>query len=110
MKFSNAVIVMTDAATGKPYARVLSDFETNLVLAQLQALDDGALKAQEIAPFILRGANVSEERAREIVENQRAQGIVDSLIGKRVQVDLIRCQHGVYHGSKCLLCGQQVKR
>lgn len=106
MKFTNAAIVMTDAVTGKPYARPLTDFETNLVLAQLQALDDGQLKAREIEPFILRSVGVSEERAREIAENQQEQ----SLIGKRVQVDLIRCQHGVYHGSKCLLCGQQVKR
>lgn len=40
--------------TGKAYARVLTDFETTLVLAQLQALDDDKLNAWEVEPFILR--------------------------------------------------------
>lgn len=86
MKFENAAIVMTDTDTGKPYARPLSAWELNLVLSQLQALDGGALKAQEIAPFVLHSVGVSPQQAQRIAEKQAglhyvarqgAQGLVD---------------------------------
>lgn len=70
MKFENAAIVMTDTDTGKPYARPLSAWELNLVLSQLQALDGGALKAQEIAPFVLHSVGVSPQQAQRIAEKQ----------------------------------------
>lgn len=50
----DVAVVFSDANTGKAYARVLTDFETTLVLAQLQALDDDKLNAREVEPFILR--------------------------------------------------------
>jgi len=70
MKFENAAIVMTDTDTGKPYARPLSAWELNLVLSQLQALDGGALKAREIAPFVLHSVGVSPQQAQRIAEKQ----------------------------------------
>jgi len=70
MKFENAAIVMTDSDTGKPYARPLSAWELNLVLSQLQALDGGALKAREIAPFVLHSVGVSPQQAQRIAEKQ----------------------------------------
>lgn len=73
MKFINPVLLVSDEATGKAYARQLSPWEQNLVLQQLQALDGGALKMTEIAPVIVRGVNVSEERARQIVEASQQQ-------------------------------------
>lgn len=103
MKFINPVLLVSDEATGKAYARQLSPWEQNLVLQQLQALDGGALKMTEIAPVIIRGVNVSEERARHIVEKQqslhlsartgvqafedmaKAPGIAEQLIGKRTE-------------------------
>lgn len=54
IKPESVAVVFSDANTGKAYARVLTDFETTLVLAQLQALDDDKLNAQEVEPFILR--------------------------------------------------------
>lgn len=50
----DVAVVFSDGNTGKAYARVLTDFETTLVLAQLQALDDDKLNAREVEPFILR--------------------------------------------------------
>lgn len=103
MKFINGAIVMTDEATGKPYARAFTASELNLVLAIVQGFDEGALRAQEIAPFILRGVNVSEERARQIVYHQRDVGkesinarinaklprsITEALIGKEVRLQI----------------------
>lgn len=70
MKFENAAIVMTDSDTGKPYARPLSAWELNLVLSQLQALDGGALKAREIAPFVMRTVGISQEAAERIANKQ----------------------------------------
>lgn len=70
MKFENSAIVMTDAETGKPYARQLTPWELNMVLAQLQALDGGALNARQVAPFILRDHNISEDEARRIIEDR----------------------------------------
>lgn len=70
MKFENAAIVMTDTDTGKPYARPLSAWELNLVLSQLQALDGGALKAREIAPFVMRTVGISQEAAERIANKQ----------------------------------------
>lgn len=70
MKFENCAVVMTDSDTGKPYVRLLTDFEANLVLGQLQALDEGKLKCREIVPFILRTVNVSEEKAKRIISNR----------------------------------------
>lgn len=72
MKFENSAIVMTDAETGKPYARQLTQWELNMVLAQLQALDGGALKARQVAPFILRDHNLSEEEALSIIEKRES--------------------------------------
>ena len=55
IKPENAAVVFTDANTGKAYARVLNEWETQLVLGQLQAIDDaGGLNAREVEPFILR--------------------------------------------------------
>lgn len=54
IKPESVAVVFSDANTGKAYARVLTDFETTLVLAQLQALDDYKLNAREVEPFILR--------------------------------------------------------
>lgn len=54
IKPESVAVVFSDANTGKAYARVLTDFETTLVLAQLQALDDDKLNAWEVEPFILR--------------------------------------------------------
>jgi len=54
IKPESVAVVFSDANTGKAYARVLTDFETRLVLAQLQALDDDKLNAREVEPFILR--------------------------------------------------------
>lgn len=54
IKPESVAVVFSDANTGKAYARVLTDFETTLVLAQLQALDDDKLNAREVEPFILR--------------------------------------------------------
>lgn len=50
IKSESVAVVFTD----KAYARVLTDFETTLVLAQLQALDDNKLNAREVEPFVLR--------------------------------------------------------
>lgn len=85
MKFENGAVVMTDTDTGKPYARVLSAWELNLVLSQLQALDGETLKAREVVPFILRTPNVSEAKARRIAEKQAglhhaARGGVQALV------------------------------
>lgn len=54
IKPESVAVVFSDANTGKAYARVLTDFETTLILAQLQALDDDKLNAREVEPFILR--------------------------------------------------------
>lgn len=54
IKPESVAVVFSDANTGKAYARVLTDFEATLVLAQLQALDDDKLNAWEVEPFILR--------------------------------------------------------
>lgn len=51
IKPESVAVVFSDANTGKAYARVLTDFETTLVLAQLQALD---AKVREVEPFIPR--------------------------------------------------------
>jgi hypothetical protein len=61
---------MTDTDTGKPYARVLSAWELNLVLSQLQALDGETLNAREIAPFVIRTPGVSQANAERIAEKQ----------------------------------------
>lgn len=112
MKFENAAIVMTDTDTGKPYARPLSAWELNLVLSQLQALDGGALKAREIAPFVMRTVGISQEAAERIANkqsglhyvarqgakafedmaqvNREQPAITDRLIGKRVSVQIKR--------------------
>lgn len=123
MKFENAAIVMTDTDTGKPYARPLSQWELNLVLSQLQALDGGALKAREIAPFVMRTVGISQEAAERIankqaglhyIARQGAQGLVDManaatspppitdpLIGKRVTVALgMPCRQAGGKGSR----------
>lgn len=68
MNIENATVVFSDADTGKAYARQMTVWEANLVMGQLQALDDGPLKAIEVAPFILRSPGVSEERAQQIVK------------------------------------------
>jgi len=70
MRFENSAIVMTDAETGIPYARQLTPWELNMVLAQLQALDGGALNARQVAPFILRDHKISEDEARSIIEKR----------------------------------------
>lgn len=70
MKFENGAVVMTDTDTGKPYARVLTAWELNLVLSQLQALDGETLNAREIAPFVLRTTGVSQADAERIAEKQ----------------------------------------
>lgn len=54
IKPESVAVVFSDANTGKAYARVLTNFETTLILAQLQALDDDKLNAREVEPFILR--------------------------------------------------------
>lgn len=51
----NVAIVLADKDTGKAYYRPLTQWETNLVLMQLQALDDDKLKLIECEPFILKG-------------------------------------------------------
>lgn len=112
MKFENAAIVMTDTDTGKPYARPLSQWELNLVLSQLQALDGGALKAREIAPFVMRTPGISQADAERIANKQaglhyvagegvqafedmaKAPSIADQLIGKRVSLKVGRVTHG----------------
>lgn len=78
MKFKNGVVILEDEANGKAYARQLNGWEQNLVLAQLQALDGGALKVVEIAPIIVRGANVSEARARQIMA-ERPQTVAEGM-------------------------------
>lgn len=93
MKLENGAIVMTDSETGKPYARFLSQFELNLVLAQLQALDGGTLNAREIAPFVMRTTGISQAAAERIAQKQAglhtvAREGVEALIGKRVTVAL----------------------
>jgi len=67
---ANVVLLFQDSDTGKAYCRTLSQWEVNLVLAQLQALDGDALKAIEIEPVIIRGAGVSEEKAKRILEKK----------------------------------------
>ena len=54
IKLESVAVVFSDANTGKAYARLLTDFETSLVLAQLRALDDDKLNAWEVEPFVLR--------------------------------------------------------
>lgn len=71
IKPENVVLVFTDGNTGKPYARQLSAWESRLVMAQMAALDGDELKAVEIAPFIMRSADLSEEEAQRIAEEQR---------------------------------------
>lgn len=71
MNIDNAVLIFTDGKTGHAYARQLNQWETNLVLAQLQALDDGAVKATRIEPVLIRSAGMTEERAQEVAEVQR---------------------------------------
>lgn len=88
MKFINGAVVMTDLDTGKPFTRVLSPWELNLVLGQLQALDGGTLNAREIAPFIMRSPGVTEDEARELIETEQAQSVLDRLVGKRVTVQI----------------------
>lgn len=116
MKFENAAIVMTDTDTGKPYARPLSAWELNLVLSQLQALDGGALKAREIAPFVMRTPGIRQADAEHIAQKQAGlhhvarngvqafvdmakadtapPPITDQLIGKRVSLKVGRVTHG----------------
>ena len=138
MKFSQAVIIVTDEDTGKPYARQLSAWEINLELSQLQALDGGALKAVEVAPFILRGASVSEERAQRILQKQNSLHLgaregVEALIGRRVTVALNlpgrqaggkgsrvqqlpkpqpakACEHETIIAGRCITCDKVVRR
>lgn len=88
MKFINGAVVMTDIETGKPYSRFLSPMELNLVLGQLQALDGGTLNAREVAPFIIRTPGVTEDEARELIETEQAQTVLDRLVGKRVTVQI----------------------
>lgn len=99
MKPENGAIVMTDSETGKPYARFLSQFELNLVLAQLQALDGGTLNAREIAPFVMRTTGISQAQAERIAQKQAGlhtvaregvEALVDGLIGKQVSVPVSR--------------------
>ncbi len=135
MKFINPVLLVSDEATGKAYARQLSPWEQNLVLQQLQALDGGALKMTEIAPVIVRGVNVSEERARQIVEKrdiaattgrQRhsgnpqqiptpAQQRVNDRINAKLPPSLVEamrepCEHETIIAGRCLVCDQIVRR
>lgn len=49
---TNVAVVFT-TADGKANMRKLSEWESTLVLAQLQELDGGALKATEIQPVLL---------------------------------------------------------
>lgn len=92
MKFINGAIVMTNAEEGKPFGIMLSAAELNLVLAVVQGLHDGKLRAQEIAPFILRGVNVSEERARQIIAEQDSlpKSITEALVGKEVRLRITK--------------------
>lgn len=104
MKFINPVLLVSDEATGKAYARQLSPWEQNLVLQQLQALDGGALKMTEIAPVIVRGVNVSEERARHIVEKQTTGRQRHS--GNPQQIPA--CEHLADFAGQCVECGMSV--
>lgn len=54
MKPINVAVVFEDADTGKAYAREVGAWEAKLILAQLQELDGGQLKAWEVKPFTLR--------------------------------------------------------
>ena len=138
MKFINGAIVMTDEATGKPYARAFTATELNLVLAIVQGFDEGALRVQEIAPFILRGASVSEERAQRILQKQNSLHLgaregVEALIGRRVTVALNlpgrqaggkgstvqqlpklqpakACEHETIIAGRCITCDKVVRR
>jgi hypothetical protein len=108
MKFENGAVVMTDTDTGKPYARVLSAWELNLVLSQLQALDGETLNAREVVPFILRTPNVSEEKARRIAEKQAGlhhlaghgtQALIDMAINARLPASLVHAVETFEHGG-----------
>lgn len=50
----NTVAVVFQDNDGKARARMLTVWEANLVLGQLQALDGGTLHAREVTPFELR--------------------------------------------------------
>lgn len=89
MKFANPVLLLTDAVTGKAYARPLDQWEQNLVLQQLQALDGGALKLTEIAPCIIRGVNVSEERAQVLLRDQQQREARDRIAEKQQRLHLV---------------------
>lgn len=89
MKFANPVLLLTDADTGKAYARPLNQWEQNLVLQQLQALDGGALKLTEIAPCIIRGVNVSEERAQVLLCDQQQREARDRIVEKQQRLHLV---------------------
>ncbi len=54
ISISRVAIVFTDDLTGQGYMRTLNQFEANLVIAQLTALDDGELKAQPVYPTEIR--------------------------------------------------------
>lgn len=108
MKFENAAIVMTDTDTGKPYARQLSAWELNLVLSQLQALDGGALKAREIAPFVMRTPGVTEDEARQLIETEQAQSVLDRRVGKRVTVQITPAKRAPNHAQCCAEAGGDV--
>lgn len=138
MKPENGAIVMTDSETGKPYARFLSQFELNLVLAQLQALDGGTLNAREIAPFVMRTTGISQAQAERIAQKQAglhtvAREGVEALIGKRVTVALNMperqaggkggtvqqipkqqpakaCEHETIIAGRCIACDKIVRR
>jgi len=114
MKFENAAIVMTDTDTGKPYARPLSAWELNLVLSQLQALDGGALKAREIAPFVMRTVGISQEAAERIankqsglhyVARQGAKAFEDMANAARTASGL-PCHPHVWIDGVCGKCGE----
>lgn len=67
MKPENVAVVFTDADTGKPYAAVLNESETLIIMAMLSGLQDGAIRAREVIPFELRSppANrIAEKQAR----------------------------------------------
>lgn len=62
IQLSNAALVFTDAATGQGYMRKLSEFEANLMAAQLTALDNGELKARPVHPVQIRLVTQEEMR------------------------------------------------
>ncbi|WP_312181379.1 hypothetical protein [Pantoea sp. CTOTU46764] len=79
MQATAAAVVFTDSETGQGYIRTLSDWETNLILSQLQALDDGPLKAYPVHPVEIKRITSEEFRlARAIAEANKDMGIGDA--------------------------------